>query len=196
MTDEQYLEELRASLLRRRPPALGPEDGEEAFRQHQVLAIAIHRAVKLIQEGSEGEGAAWTRYFEQFFPQGHNGREEAKLLWSHWRTGLVKSETPGSKVKLSHGQSQVHWVRDREGALGVNLEDMWDDFFQSVDRLMGALRNDATLQATVLGRFAKQTVTVKPFQPAGSCWDATSAVSASVASGATVISWDDVTRKP
>jgi hypothetical protein len=191
MTDDPAFEELRSSLLRRRPRALGPEDGEEAFRQHQVLATAVHRAVKLIQEGSEGEGAAWIRYFAEFFPPGRNGREEAKTLWRDWRTGLVKSETPGPRVKMSHGQSQVHWVRDRDGALGVNLEDMWDDFVQSVDRLIDALRNDEKLRDTVLGRFAKQKITVKPFEPADSGLLPSRAASASAAAGATVFSWDD-----
>jgi hypothetical protein len=194
MTHDQALDELRASLLRRRPPALGPEDGEEAFRQHQVLATAVHRAVKLIQGGSEGEGAAWIRYFVEFFPPGRNGREEARLLWRDWRTGLVKSETPGPRVKMSHGQSQVHWVRDRDGALGVNLEDMWDDFVQSVDRLIDALRNDKALRAAVFGRFAKQRITVQPFLPAGSGAAAAGATSASVSTGTTFITWDDLDK--
>ena len=92
-----------------------------------------------------------------------------------------------ARVKIAHGQPQVHWICDRDGALGINLEDMWVDFEHSVNELIESLRSDDVLRRSVLGRWRKQTVTVQPFYPAGT--EAASA-SASVASSATVIGWE------
>jgi hypothetical protein len=51
--EEQALAELRSALLRARPPALRPDQGDEAFRQHKLLASAVHRASRLDARGSE-----------------------------------------------------------------------------------------------------------------------------------------------
>jgi hypothetical protein len=45
--EECALAELRASLLRRRCPNLDAGQGEEAFDQHLLLAVALHRVVRL-----------------------------------------------------------------------------------------------------------------------------------------------------
>jgi hypothetical protein len=182
---ETTLKELRASLSRRRPRPLGPQDGLEAKHEHQVLASAIHRAVKLIQRNGEGEGASWVRYVETYFPPGRNGRREAKLLWSEWRTPLVKTEAPGKKVKITHGAPVVHWVYNDAGALGIDLESLWDDFEHSVDALITAMRTDRVLRETVLGRWHKQDVKVEFFNPPGMIGGA---IAASAAPGATVFS--------
>lgn len=125
----------------------------------------IHRAVKLTQRGP-GEGKAWVRYFVDFFPAGRNGEAEAKTLWEHWRTRLLKEGTPGPRVALAHGQSHIHWKRNPEGVLAVNLEDMWDDFAVSVENLIASLRTDHSRCTVVLSRWRERSWQVESFYPA------------------------------
>jgi hypothetical protein len=162
VVEEYALQQLRASLVRRRPRST--PSGEQAFEEHQILAMAVHRAVKLIQDekGGEREGQAWVRYVSAFFPSGRNEDKDAKLLWTDWRTQLVKYETPGA-VAVSHGQPEAHWSRDANGILFLNLESLWDDFEHSVDGLIASLRHDKELYAKVLSKWRERAVVVRPF---------------------------------
>lgn len=167
MPIEPELQALRTSLLRRRPKPT--PNGEEAFEDHQILAMVIHRAIKLLPPASrnEGEGAGWIRYLTTYFPPGHNGEEEATLLWTDWRTELLKNESPGPRVTLAHRQPQAHWQRDEPGVLGLDLESLWDDFEHSVDALIESLRNNDALRIHVLDKWRQRTVIVRPFRPVG-----------------------------
>lgn len=62
------------------------------------------------------------------------------LLFVDWRTSLLKDDTPGHGCPITHGQSFAHWGHDQAGRLCINLEDMWTEFEQSVDHLIGYLR--------------------------------------------------------
>lgn len=127
--DEQALAELQASLLRRKRPELQPGQGDEAFDQHMLLAIAVHRAARLHQS-VEGERNGWIEYVTAFFPKGRNSEADARLLWDGWRCTLLKDEKP--VVPITHGQSFAHWGRDAAGQPMLNLEDAWDDYAYSV----------------------------------------------------------------
>src|SRR5947208_2407136 len=125
MADDLAL--MRASLLkgRRVDGALGPGDGDEAFERHMLLATRIHRAAGLAQRG-DGQGEGWVQYFVNYFPPRRSLADDARLLWNEWRTPLLKHETPGHGVSMTHGQPFVHWQRDQEtGDLCINLESMW-----------------------------------------------------------------------
>lgn len=106
---ERELQELRSSLLRDRPDPLRPDQGEEAFRQHKLLASAVHRASRLDARGSESETEAWVRYMSEHFPPSRNSPSDARLLFVDWRTSLLKDDTPGPRVSITHGQSFAHW---------------------------------------------------------------------------------------
>jgi hypothetical protein len=102
-TDLSMLGDLREALLRSRPPTLEPGQGHEAFQQHKLLASAVHRAARLDQRGSESETDAWVRYLTEHFPPGRNDAADARLLFGQWRTPLLKDDTPGSGVVITHG---------------------------------------------------------------------------------------------
>ncbi len=125
--DEQALDELQQSLLAARPRQLGQGEGDEAFRQHKLLASAIHSATRLHKFKQESETDVWIRYFESYFPRGRNDPQDGRLLFDDWRTSLLKDNTPGPRIPITHGQSHLHWQRDAGGRLCINLEDMWND---------------------------------------------------------------------
>jgi hypothetical protein len=160
---EQELGELRADLLRWRPPQLGPSQGEEAFQQHKLLAAAVHRAAKLDERGSESETESWVRYIVEHFPKERNSEADARLLFADWRTSLLKNGTPGPKVPITHGQSHAHWGRDSEGRLCLNLEDVWNDYAASVESFVAQLHSSPR-RKIVLDRWRKQRWTVEPFR--------------------------------
>jgi hypothetical protein len=155
---ERELRELRSSLLRDRPNPLRPDQGEEAFRQHKLLASAIHRASRLDVRGSESETEAWVRYVSEHFPPSRNNPADARLLFVDWRTGLLKKDTPGPRVPITHGQSFARWGRDQAGRLCINLEDMWTEFEQSVDRGCPEPRG-ISVAIRVTGDYAAATIT-------------------------------------
>jgi hypothetical protein len=151
---------LREALLRNLRRTLGPEDGDEAFDCHILLAVRVHRAVRLNARASDGEGEAWRRYFGAYFPAGRNSAADAQFLWEKWRTGLLKDESPRA---ITHGQSGAHWLPLPGGGFCVNLESMWDDFEHSVSRFVQALQADAAdaHRRIVLRRFAERAWTVQ-----------------------------------
>jgi hypothetical protein len=161
--EERLLAELRAALLRARSPALRPDQGDEAFRQHKLLASAVHRASRLDALGSESETDAWVRYMSDHFPPGRNDPNDARLLFADWRTSLLKDDAPGPRVPVTHGQSHAHWVRDSRGRLCINLEDMWADFERSVHNFVAYLRTTPDRRSVVLGRWRQTTTVVEPF---------------------------------
>jgi hypothetical protein len=160
---ERELAQFTADLLRGRPEPLGPDQGAQAFQQHKLLATAVHRAAKLDQKASESQTEAWVRYVSSHFPKGRNDAETARLLFTDWRTSLLKEDTPGPGVALAHGEQgrPLHWQRDR-GRLGINLEDAWDDFAASVESFVAYLRSSPRRKA-VLGRWRRQRWQVEPF---------------------------------
>jgi hypothetical protein len=158
-------DELKASLLHRLRPdvPLGPEDGDEAFARHILLAIRIHHAAKLNQTVS-GEGKGWTEFVTDYFPAGRNSAADADLLWTDWRVGLVKDETPLGGIALSHGQPGLHWQKDMRGALVIDLESMYDDFEHAVNQFIAALQANPTHAAVVLQCWRDRTWSVQPFE--------------------------------
>jgi hypothetical protein len=84
---EVVFPQLRASLLAQRPPP--PPDGLTAFKEHKVLAAAVHRAALLDAFGSESETDAFVRYVTAFFPPPRNDPTDAGLLFGDWRTDLL-----------------------------------------------------------------------------------------------------------
>jgi len=155
---EADLRRLEADLLGDRPPALRPEAGAEAFRQHKILASAIHRAARLHQRNQESETNAWVSYLTDFFPEGRNGPDDARVLFGDWRTPLLKDNTLGPRVVVTHGQSVAHWSRDESGAtVCIDLESLWDDFTHSVQRFLDHLRGSEARRRVVLARWRQKT---------------------------------------
>lgn len=135
---------IRTSLLRGLRPRkpLGSSDGELAFERHILLAIRFHKAAGLNQT-RKGEGVGWCEYFDEHFPKRPGWSVgDAKVLWDDWRVGLVKWETPKSRVTVTHGRPDAHWHREPDGTLCIDLESMWDDFTRSVDSFVGLLARD------------------------------------------------------
>lgn len=149
---------LRSSLLRNLRRDLGPEDGEEAFDRHILLAVRIHRAAGLNQAKADGEGDGRRRYFVDYFPEGRNSVEDANYLWKEWRTRLLKHESPRG---ITHGQPHAHWQRLPEGGFCVNLESMWDDFEHSVEAFVEALKTDERRRAMVMQRWRDRAWTIR-----------------------------------
>lgn len=180
--DERALTELRASLLRRPRPDLRPDQGDEAFDQHMLLAAAVHRAAGLFRAGKNGD--TWRKYVTAFFPDGRNSAVDAQRLWVGWRTSLLKNEQP--VVPITHGQSDAHWLREN-GYPVLNLEDAWDDYLHSVDRFIEHLRSHPDELAQTLRRWRERSWTVRQLRfdpepavaPLGG-WSASVAASASV----------------
>ena len=160
---DQELEQLRRSLLRGGRPRLTPEQGDEAFERHILLAARVHRAARLNQAASDGEGRAWRRYFEEHFPPFRD--READLLWRDWRCRLVKDETPGEGIGLAHGSPSVHWTRDESRRLLIDLESMWGDFEQSVNSFIESFARNPRRRKIVLNRYHERVWTVQPFEP-------------------------------
>jgi hypothetical protein len=182
--DEQALADLRGSLLRRKRPELQPGQGDEAFDQHMLLAIAIHRVSRLYKPTSQSDTKNWIQYIADFFPPGRNTEPDAHALWTGWRCSLLKDQKP--VVPITHGQSEAHWERDDAGRPCLNLEDAWADYEHSVERFIERLRADAGKRQAVLRRFRERAWTVKPF----TLRDSLSSLSASYATSATVMSMD------
>jgi hypothetical protein len=145
------LVELKSSLLRDLGVQLQPEQGDVAFERHQLLAIRFHRAARLNQRASDREGQAWVRYFGEHFPRGY---EHARLLWREWRVPLLKDETPGAGVAISHGQPHMHWQVTSHG-LYLNLESLWADYVTSVENFAAMLDADAARRKVALERWRK-----------------------------------------
>jgi hypothetical protein len=159
MNDDRELADLRTDLLDRlRVPAT---TGEEAFERHQLLAIRVHRAARLAQAG--GERASWIAYVTTHFPAPRNVKDDAQRLFEYWRNPLVKDEMPGSKIAITHGQPFLHWQRDADDVLCIDLESMCDDFEHSVDDFLAALKRDPVARVDVLGRWRTRGWTVRQF---------------------------------
>lgn len=171
------LENLRETLLRGLRVELGPDQGFEAFERHLLLASRFHHAAKL-NAPEQGERAAWRQYFGEHFPR---GEEHALLLWESWRNTLLKEETPGSGVLISHGQPHGHWRVFDPGGLYVNLESMWDDFEESVDSMVALLAADPERRSRSIEWWASRQWSVQLF----TLLPALMTTSASAASSAT-----------
>jgi hypothetical protein len=77
----------------------------------------------------------WVRYRTSHFPAPRNGEQDAKVLWTDWRTSLVKDGALGPSVLITHGQPAAHWLRHGHGRLRISLESMRDELLTAVDRL-------------------------------------------------------------
>jgi len=136
---------------------------------HVQLASVVHNATRLDQHGVESQTGAWVRYFTSYFPPGKNSEADARLLWTDWRTALLKKQAPGPGVLVTHGQSTVHWQRDQQGRLCVNLEDMWADFEQSVEAFVEYLRETPDRRVMAVRRAQESSVAVIEFTTTLSC---------------------------
>jgi hypothetical protein len=158
------LPELKASLLRDLGVELRSDQGDQAFERHQLLAIRFNRAARLNRRKSDQrDGTIWNRYFDEHFPR---GVEHADLLWNEWRVPLLKDETPGKGVAISHGQPELHW-QIMSGGLYLNLESLWDDYAASVEHFIAMLdtnteRREIALERWEKLRWAVQMVSVEP----------------------------------
>ena len=161
MPDE--LDVLQASLLHRLrlPDPLGPEEGDAAFDRHVLLATKIHRAACLNLARNDGKGLI--RFLTTYFPDGRNGPQDARLLWTNWRVGLLKDRAARAGVSLTHGHPEQHWKPDDHGALCIDLESMWDDYEHAVNQFVDALATDEVRADRVLTRYRERTWTERPF---------------------------------
>ncbi len=191
--EEDALRRLRTRLLSDRPPPLQPEHGHLAFMSHVLLASAVHTATRLDQYGAETQTGAWTRYLSSYFPAGKNSDVDARLLWTDWRTALLKKQAPGLGVLVTHGQSAVLWRRDEHGRLCIYLEDMWADFESSVSVFIEYLRKTPDRRGVALRRAQESSVAVIEFTTALSC---ASAPVSGLASGAQIATASAVAYMP
>jgi hypothetical protein len=111
--------------------------------------------------GGESETRAWIRYFHEHFPAGRKGTGDARLLFKDWRTHLLKHDSPGPMVTITHGQSGAHWRRDSQDRLCIDLESMWNDYAQSIDSLIDHLKAHPDRAAVATERWTATTVTVQ-----------------------------------
>jgi hypothetical protein len=149
--DEQALRELRESLLRRGCPQV--QSGEEAFDQHVLLAVRLHRVSRLHMSGKT-DTDGWVSYVTSFFPEGHNDPRDAHVLWRVWRCTLLKDELP--VIPISHGQSHGHFRHDVHGRLYLNLEDLWADYEHSVERFIEHLREHDDRRKVAVDRWRQR----------------------------------------
>ena len=156
-------DQMKASLLSGHPAVFGP-DGAAAMQQHKLLASDVHRAAKLNAHRSDlKEGKQWVRYVTEHFPEGHNDPDDANALWTDWRTSLLKRNTVGPRITITHGQSHAHWHREPEGAICLNLEDLWDDFESSVEHFIAYVREaQSSRREDILSRWRRSTSVVRP----------------------------------
>jgi hypothetical protein len=156
------LELIRDSLLRRLRVELGSDDGEAAFEQHLLLIIKIHKLAGLNQT-VEGEGAGWRQCFQEHFPkEGKPWRaKDAQMLWEDWRVGMLKWETPKRRVTVTHGQPHLHWVREPDGTLCVDLESMWDDYEAMVASFLTLVERDPQRRAVAVWRWHERRWSVR-----------------------------------
>jgi len=131
--------------------------------QHVLLASVVHNAGRLDHRGADSETEAWVRYLTRYFPPGRNSGPDARLLWTDWRTSLLKKQAPGPGVLTTHGHSPVHWGRDRQGRLCINLEDMWADFANSVDAFIDSMRTAPDRRSIAIRRARESSVAVIEF---------------------------------
>jgi hypothetical protein len=158
---EDELRSLRAQLLAHRSEPLEPSQGAEAFQQHKLLAATVHQASKLDARAHESETGAWLRYVTSHFPAQRNSEQDARVLWTDWRTSLLKHGAPGPSVLITHGQPAAHWLRDGSGRLCIDLESMWDDFAASVRQFVAFLRTPPDRREVALERALRSHVTVE-----------------------------------
>ena len=137
--EDSQLQELRAALLDGLREHLDPGEGERAFERHQLLAIRFHRVARLNQPWEKKyEGRGWIRFFTEHFPRGDG---HAELLWTDWRVTLLKDDSTGPGVSVTHGQPDAHWqISHPSGRLIIDLESMWDDYEASIAHESPAVR--------------------------------------------------------
>jgi hypothetical protein len=194
MATEDALQAIREQLLSHRPPLLEPEQGAEAFQQHRLLATTVHQATLLDKRAVESQTGAWIRYFTDYFPAPRNGEADANLLWREWRTSLLKDGAPGERVLVTHGQPPAHWHRDAD-RLCINLECMWDDFAESVERFLDFVRAKPERAAIVVPRAQRGRVGIVTFDYLSTATIAASAMVGPVTASATSASVAAVTQR-
>jgi hypothetical protein len=156
---------------------------------HVLLSSVVHNASRLNQHAADTQTGAWIRYFTSYFPPGRNSEHDAKLLWTDWRTDLLKKQAPGQGIVITHGQSHVHWRRDEHTRLCLNLEDLWSDFESSVEAFVDYLRRSPERRSVALKRARESSVAVIEFTttiPAASAPASGCAPLAQVATGSAV----------
>jgi hypothetical protein len=74
----------------------------------------------------------------------------------------LKDDTPGPGIAITHGQPSIHWQRDQQGRLCLNLEDAWDDYAASVTSFVARL-GSSSRRKIVLKRWKQQHWVVEAF---------------------------------
>jgi hypothetical protein len=193
MATEDDLGDIREQLLTHRPPLLKTEQGAEAFQQHRLLATTIHQATLLDKRAVESQTGAWTRYFTGYFPPPRNAATDADLLWREWRTSLLKHGAPGEGVLVTHGQPPAHWHRSA-GRLCIDLESMWDDFAESVERFLDFVRANPERAAIIIPRAQRGRVEIVTFDYLSTATVATTGLAGPVTASATAASMSHLVR--
>ena len=153
---------------------------------HVLLASVVHNAARLNQHGADSQTGAWIRYLTSYFPAGRNSEQDAKLLWTDWRTDLLKKQAPGPGIVVTHGQSHVHWRQDEHGRLCLNLEDLWSDFETSIAAFVDHLRRTPDRRSVALARARESEVAVIEFRTTVPVTSATASGAVPVATGSAV----------
>jgi hypothetical protein len=198
---EEELRDLREQLLAHRPESLPPGQGAEAFQQHKLLATTVHQASKLDEHAHENETGAWLRYLTSYFPAPRNSESDARVLWTDWRTSLLKRGAPGAYVLVTHGQPAAHWLRDGKGRLCIDLESMWEDFTASVSEFMAFLRTAPDRREVALDRAQRSHVVVEfveltTYSAPASGWVGPPSSSTATTTGASAVAWSPPKRPP
>jgi hypothetical protein len=151
--DLPKLPDVRAALARGLREKLLRGDGVRAFELHQLLAIRFTRLSRLNAPSKIGaDSERWALLLREHSPRGD---EHGHLLWTQWRSGLLKNDAPGPDVAVAHLEPKAHRTFVNPGnKLLLNLESLWDEYEGMVDSLIAACGADATLRERVLSRWA------------------------------------------
>lgn len=147
---------LRDQLIERLPPAAD----FPGIEKHRLLARSFHRLARLPQRHPDDkQGRAWASFFADYVPR---LRAHGPVLWTDWRTPLLKDDAPGPGVIVGHGEPDAHCATfgDR---LFVDLESAITDFIAALDALLARCANDDGLRAIVLRNWRSTQWTVQAF---------------------------------
>jgi hypothetical protein len=144
--------------LRRTKP-LDPSQGDLAYEGHQLLALRLHRAVRLDRPPKAGGKKAWAVFLREHFPRGD---EHAELLRTAWRRPLLRNRPAGRGVVLTFGRPEAHWQQDGPGgSLILDLDGLREDVERAVSSLRAACEADPARALRVLHRYRRRPWTLE-----------------------------------
>jgi hypothetical protein len=148
------LPDVHAALKQRLRETLRCEDGVRAFELHQLLAIRFTRLSRLSAPSKvKGDGERWRLLLSEHSPR---GEEHEHLLWTQWRSGLLKNDAPGPDIAVAHLEPEAHRTFVSPGnKLLLNLESLWDEYEGTVVSLVAACATNEILCERVLTRWAE-----------------------------------------